>query len=63
MFTHHVNTSHTDRFDGVERVYSIDDVHRLSGTIQVEHTLAHNGAEQLWSMLICLLYTSPSPRD
>ena len=52
MFTHHVNTSHVGRFDNVERVYSIDDVHRLSGTIQVEHTLAHNGAEQLWSMLM-----------
>lgn len=51
MFTHHVNTSHIGRFDGVERVYSIDDVHRLSGTIQVEHTLAHHGAEKLWSML------------
>ena len=52
MFTHHVNTSHIGRFSNVERVYSIDDVHRLSGTIQVEHTLAHTGAEQLWSMLM-----------
>jgi len=51
MFTHHVNTSHIGRFNNVERVYNIDDVLRLSGTIQVEHTLAHNGAEQLWSML------------
>ena len=51
MFTHHVNTSHIGRFNNVERVYNIDDVRRLSGTIQVEHTLAHNGAEELWSML------------
>jgi isocitrate lyase len=51
MFTHHVNTAHIGRFNNVERVYNIDDVRRLSGTIQVEHTLAHNGAEELWSML------------
>src|SRR5438477_351920 len=38
------------RFDGIERPYSREDVERLRGTIQIEHTLARRGAEKLWDL-------------
>ncbi|MGA7440509.1 MAG: isocitrate lyase [Luteibacter sp.] len=37
-----------DRWNSVERPYAADDVVRLRGTVQVEHTLARRGAERLW---------------
>jgi isocitrate lyase len=40
-----------DRWDGIERTYSEDDVRRLRGSIHVEHTIARLGAERLWSLL------------
>jgi len=40
-----------DRFDGIERPYSREDVERLRGTIEIEHTLARRGAEKLWDLL------------
>jgi isocitrate/methylisocitrate lyase len=40
-----------DRWDGIERVYSPDDVHKLKGTVEIEHTLARVGAERLWTLL------------
>jgi len=36
------------RWKGVKRGYSADDVVRLRGSVQVEHTLAKRGAERLW---------------
>jgi isocitrate lyase len=39
------------RWAGVERTYSADDVVRLRGSVQEEHTLARLGAERLWTML------------
>jgi len=39
------------RWDGIERPYTADDVERLRGSIQVEHTLARLGAERLWELL------------
>ena len=39
------------RFDGIERPYSQEDVERLRGTIEIEHTLAKRGAEKLWDLL------------
>jgi isocitrate/methylisocitrate lyase len=39
------------RFAGIERPYSGEDVARLRGTIQIEHTLARRGAEKLWELL------------
>jgi isocitrate lyase len=50
MFTHHNQTA-VDRYDNIERTYTLDDVLRLSGTLPIEHTLARKGAEQLWTML------------
>jgi isocitrate/methylisocitrate lyase len=40
-----------DRWDGIERVYSPEDVHKLKGTVESEHTLARLGAERLWTLL------------
>jgi isocitrate lyase len=40
-----------ERWAGIERPYDADDVARLSGTIQVEHTLARRGADRLWELL------------
>ena len=39
------------RWAGVQRSYSADDVIRLRGSVQEEHTLARIGAERLWSLL------------
>jgi isocitrate lyase len=40
-----------DRWDGIERAYTEDDVRRLRGSIHVEHSVARLGAERLWSLL------------
>ena len=40
-----------DRWNGIERLYSEEDVEKLRGTIHVEHTLARLGAERLWRLL------------
>jgi len=39
------------RWRGIARTYSAEDVVRLRGTIQEEHTLARRGAERLWQLL------------
>src|SRR5205085_4407037 len=39
------------RWDGITRDYTADDVLRLRGSIDVEHTLAELGAERLWELL------------
>src|SRR5690348_1085922 len=39
------------RWQGIERPYSPEDVIRLRGVIQEEHTLARHGAERLWALL------------
>jgi isocitrate lyase len=39
------------RWQGVARTYSAEDVVRLRGTVQEEHTLARRGAERLWQLL------------
>src|SRR6266704_3542088 len=39
------------RWQGVERPYSSEDVVKLRGSIQVEHTLARLGAERMWWLL------------
>ncbi|CAI8744735.1 isocitrate lyase [Brevibacillus sp. IT-7CA2] len=40
-----------ERFQGITRPYTAEDVVRLRGSVQIEHTLAHLGAERLWSLL------------
>lgn len=43
------------RWQGVVRPYSGNDVERLRGSVQIEHTVARLGAERLWN----LLHTEP----
>jgi isocitrate lyase len=40
-----------DRWQGIVRNYSAEDVVRLRGSVQIEHTLARMGAERLWHLL------------
>jgi isocitrate/methylisocitrate lyase len=40
-----------DRWDGIERPYTEEDVEQLRGSVHVEHTLARLGAERLWQLL------------
>lgn len=39
------------RWNGVVRQYSAEDVLRLRGSIDIEHTLAKRGAQKLWDLL------------
>jgi isocitrate/methylisocitrate lyase len=48
---HSHNGSSPERWRGIERPYTTEDVERLRGPVQVEHTLARLGAERLWKLL------------
>jgi isocitrate lyase len=39
------------RWKGITRPYSAADVDRLRGSIHIEHSLARNGAEKLWTLV------------
>jgi len=39
------------RWQGIVRPYSAEDVIRLRGSVQIEHTLARMGAERLWRLM------------
>jgi isocitrate lyase len=39
------------RWKGILRPYSAEDVYRLRGTVQIEHSLARRGANKLWKLL------------
>ncbi|MBT2638660.1 isocitrate lyase [Bacillus sp. ISL-39] len=39
------------RWAGVERTYTAEDVIKLRGSIDIEHTLARRGAEKLWKLV------------
>jgi len=39
------------RWKGIKRDYTAEDVVRLRGSVQIEHTLAKRGAEKLWKLL------------
>lgn len=45
------NWDNNPRWAGVERSFTAEDVVRLRGRIQEEHTLARRGAEKLWTQL------------
>ena len=40
-----------NRWKGIERPYSPEEVIKLRGSLQIEHTLARKGAERLWNSL------------
>ena len=44
-------TNGRSRWDGIRRDYAPEDVARLQGSVQIEHTLARLGAERLWELL------------
>jgi len=46
-----LGSAHKNRWSGVERPYTREDVRRLQGTLVPEHTLAKRGAEKLWELL------------
>ena len=39
------------RWNGITRTYSIDDVMRLRGSIDIKYTLAELGAQRLWDLM------------
>lgn len=41
----------SERWQGIERPYSAEDVVRLRGSVQIEYTLARLGAERLWDLI------------
>ena len=43
--------SENPRWKSVERPYDAAEVHRLRGSIRIEHTLARQGAEKLWRLM------------
>jgi len=40
-----------ERWEGIERPYTAEDVARLRGSIRIEYTLARMGAERLWRLM------------
>ena len=40
-----------DRWKGINRPYSAEDVIKLRGSVDIEYTLARRGAEKLWDLL------------
>ena len=44
-------TNGQERWAGIERPYSQEDVERLQGRFRVEHTIARLGAERLWQLM------------
>lgn len=41
----------SERWAGIKRGYSSEDVNRIRGTVRVEYSLARSGAERLWALL------------
>ena len=47
-----------ERWKGIERPYTAEDVVRLRGSIQIEYTLANHGSRRLWELLNAEPFTS-----
>ena len=50
----YINTSNREidsRWNSLERLYSPRDVQKLRGTVNIEYSLARQGAEKLWKYL------------
>ena len=43
--------SQNERWDGITRTYSADDVVRLRGTVEIKYSLAELGAKRLWELM------------
>ncbi len=46
------------RWKGIKRPYSVEEVLKLRGSIDIEYTLARNGAQKLWHRLNTQLWTA-----
>ena len=46
-----LNNTVDTRFKNKKRDYTVEDVKKLSGSVKIDHTLAHRGSEKLWSLL------------
>jgi isocitrate lyase len=46
-----------ERWEGIQRDYSAEDVKKLSGSVKIQYTLAQRGADKLWEYL-----TDPNPK-
>jgi isocitrate lyase len=51
MQMHTTNGWASERWQGIHRPYTAEDVGRLRGTVHVEYSLARAGAEKLWKLL------------
>ena len=50
----YINTPNKEidkRWNNLNRLYSVDDVKKLQGTVKIEYSLARQGAEKLWKYL------------
>ena len=50
----YINTNNKeihDRWNSLKRLYSIEDVHKLRGSVKIEYSLATQGAEKFWRYL------------
>ena len=47
----HLHDLPKDRFAGIRRDYSPQEVQRLAGSLRVDHTIAAHGARRLWAQL------------
>lgn len=45
------NSWKSERWKGIERPYTAEDVVKLRGSVQIQHTLAQKGADRLWKSL------------
>ena len=46
-----IHTAPTGRYDGIERNYTVEEVARLKGSVDIRYTLAEVGANRLWDLL------------
>jgi isocitrate lyase len=46
-----VHSAPADRFDGIRRDYTPDDVVKLRGSLRISHTIAEHAANKLWRLL------------
>ncbi|MCB9664707.1 MAG: isocitrate lyase [Alphaproteobacteria bacterium] len=51
MSTHPTDSFTHPRWTGITRPYTQEDVERLRGSLRIEHTLARQGAERLWTLM------------
>ena len=41
----------SERWQGIKRGYTAEEVVKLRGSVEIKHTLAERGAKRLWEML------------